>query len=193
MSKLPLPATRQKWKKVNKYLEFTNDSMRCSLCIKYENRLCLNSKNFSANFIEGCRNFKKSSVLEHVNSNMHKEAEEMCEAEKAKINNIRISKDLKVGGQSDISKAFSKAGKMSKQQKEGIEKLFDVAYNIAKKGRPFTDFEYDLKLEKLHEVEFMPNDAYENHMACKDFIEHINLSIFSKELKPKIERANFIG
>ena len=62
-----------------------------------------------------------------------------------------------------------KIGHMSNIQREGIEKLFHIAYSIAPKGRPYTDFRDSIELEKLHEVKFVPSGSYDNETACNDF------------------------
>ena len=54
-------------------------------------------------------------------------------------------------------------------ESEGLQKLFDVAYYVATKGRPLSDFESLIELEKLHGVSFH-GTKYENRNACRDFV-----------------------
>ena len=54
---------------------------------------------------------------------------------------------------------------MTDAQKECFEKLFHVAYSVAKRGRPYTDFMDIIELEKLHNVKFFPGGSYENESA----------------------------
>ena len=61
------------------------------------------------------------------------------------------------------------------------------------KGRPYSDFEDMLKLEKLHGVTFSETDAYEHNNACKTFIEFFSKSVFEKSVKAKLLRANFVS
>ena len=77
------------------------------------------------------------------------------------------------------------------KEKESLHKLFEVAYLIAKKGRPFTDFHNIIKLEKLHSVKF--DITYNNRNACADFIKYITQSLFDINLKSKLKRVNFIN
>ena len=51
--------------------------------------------------------------------------------------------------------------RMRESENRGIQKLFDVAYYIAKQGRPLTDFESLIALEKMHGVDFL-GTSYEN-------------------------------
>ena len=44
--------------------------------------------------------------------------------------------------------------KMSEKERAGITKLMDIAYFIALKRRPFTDFNDHIELEKLYGVTF---------------------------------------
>ena len=50
--------------------------------------------------------------------------------------------------------AVSSGLKNMEVTKEALTKLHDVAYYIALKGRPFTDFKDLIDFEKLHGVEF---------------------------------------
>ena len=45
-------------------------------------------------------------------------------------------------------------GKLSENRRESLEKLFHVAYHIAPRGRPYTDFVHELEVQKLHKVVF---------------------------------------
>ena len=49
--------------------------------------------------------------------------------------------------------------KMSEKERAGITKLMDIAYFIALKRRPFTDFNDHIELEKLHGVKLIILDA----------------------------------
>ena len=48
------------------------------------------------------------------------------------------------------------------KENESLQKLFEVAYLIAMKGRPFTDFPDYIRLEKLHGVKVL----YNHRNAC---------------------------
>ena len=74
---------------------------------------------------------------------------------------------------------------------EGIEKLFHIIYFITSKGHPYIDFSDLVKLEKLHEVEFVPSGSYENETACKDFISFCFKSTVDANIRDKVDHANF--
>ena len=69
-------------------------------------------------------------------------------------------------------------------QKCALKKLFETAYLIAWKGRPYT---------ALHGVAFLPNNTYANETACRDFINFSSDAIFKTDLQDKLKRANFIS
>ena len=76
-------------------------------------------------------------------------------------------------------------------ESEGLQKLF-VAYYVATKGRPLSDFESLIELEKLHGVSFH-GTKYENRNACRDFVLSISDYLFQVDVKEKVSRANFIA
>ena len=78
-------------------------------------------------------------------------------------------------------------------QKCALKKLFETAYPIAWKGRPYTDFKDLIELETLHGVAFLPNNTYANETACHDFINFSSDAIFKTDLQDKLKRANFIS
>ena len=62
---------------------------------------------------------------------------------------------------------------MSEKDRETLSKLHDVSFHIALQRLPFTAFQNQVALEKLHGVKF--NGAYENENACN---ENENACIF---------------
>ena len=71
--------------------------------------------------------------------------------------------------------------KASAKENESLQKLFQVAYLIAMKGRPFTNFPDYIVLEKLHGVKY---DVHYNHRnACAEFIRYISQSLFDVKVK----------
>ena len=82
--------------------------------------------------------------------------------------------------------------KMGVKEKQALTKLHDVAYYIALKGRPFTDFKDLIDLEKLHGVKFQ-SGAYENETSCRDFIDSISEFLFKDNLYKKFLRVNFVA
>ena len=77
---------------------------------------------------------------------------------------------------------------MGDKERAGVKKLMDIAYFIALKGTPFTDFKDHIKHEKLHKVKFDTN-SYENETACREFIKTI---AFYVDVRMKLTRVNLI-
>ena len=78
-------------------------------------------------------------------------------------------------------------------QKCALKKLFETAYLIAWKGRPYTDFKDLIELDALHGVTCLPNNTYANETACRDFINFSSDAIFKTDLQDKLRHANFIS
>ena len=72
-----------------------------------------------------------------------------------------------------------------------IKKLFEVAYYIGTQGRPMTDFESLLSLEKMHGVEFL-GTSYENRSSCREFLLMISDYFFEQDVRDKLSRSNFV-
>ena len=70
---------------------------------------------------------------------------------------------------------------MGGKEKQALTKLHDVAYYIALKGGPFTDFKDLIDLENLHGAKFQ-SVAYENETSCRDFIDSISEFLFKDNL-----------
>ena len=66
------------------------------------------------------------------------------------------------------SPIVNSSNKASVKEKESLHKLFEVAYLIPKKGRPFTDYHDLIQLEKLCGVKF--DVTYDDKNACGDLI-----------------------
>ena len=82
---------------------------------------------------------------------------------------------------------------MTDAQKECFEKLFHVAYSVARRGRPHTNFMDITELEKLHNVKFFPGGSYKNESACRDFVDSYANLISNEEVKEKLLKSNFIS
>ena len=78
-------------------------------------------------------------------------------------------------------------------QKCGLQKLFETAYLIAWKGRPYTDFKDLIELQNLHGVDFLPNNTYVNETACRDFVNFSSDAIFKMDLQDKLKSTNFVS
>ena len=63
---------------------------------------------------------------------------------------------------------------------------------MAINGRPYTDFQGLIELEKIHGVKFLKGKSYENETACRDFIKNAAECLFPEDSE-KLKRANFIS
>ena len=70
-------------------------------------------------------------------------------------------------------------------------KLYQNSFHIALKRLPFTAFQNQVALEKVHVVKF--TGTYENENACKNFIFGISKYLFEENIKEKIHLVNFIA
>ena len=154
--------------------------------MKYENNIS-SVKGFTKKFIDGsATSLKYTRVCEH-------EAGEPQKAEK----NCKDQDDAKERGEAYRVEVPSDAPivqelkRMRESEHRGIQKLFDVAYYIAKQGRPLTDFESLIALEKMYAVDFL-GTSYENWKACRNFLLSISDYFFEKNVRDKISRSNFI-
>ena len=132
-------------------------------------------------FVNGSTNFKMSTIAGHGNTDSHKRATEAKENKQATIAGKLIPMrkiTLEVPVDSPISSGLKK---MEVKEKQALTKLHNVAYYIALKGRPFTDFKDLMDLEKLHRVKFQ-SGAYENETSCRDFIDSISEFLFKDNL-----------
>ena len=70
---------------------------------------------------------------------------------------------------------------MVEKEKQTVEKLHEIAFYLALKGHPFTDFEDQIKLGKLNGLKY--TGAYENESACKGFTFCISEYCFEENVK----------
>ena len=137
---VPQSATQEKWRKTNPYLLFDEKMMRCSLCVKYEEKL-RSCKNFNFSFINGTDNFRKSTMEKHASSYMHEKALHLRDEEEAKKAGEKLVTNLNPSGPTAIGESLRKANLLQERDREYLERLFQVAYHLAVKGRPYSDFE----------------------------------------------------
>ena len=188
---LPKLKTEQDWKEEFPFLMFTSTSMTCKLCTKFDSKI-MGCRNYNPSFVNGSSNFCKSEVKDHANTMIHSEAVKLDKIEKAKEVGEKYVTKLTPTGPTKIGESFKKSGSMTDAQKECFEKLFHVAYSVAKRGRPYTDFMDIIELEKLHNVKFFPGGSYKNESACHDFVNSCANLIFNEEVNEKLLKSNFI-
>ena len=185
---IPQLRTQQKWKIDFPWLDFSNNGMKCLLCCEWLKAI-ESSKNFNDRFIIGCTNYRLSAVKDHAKSDIHLTSTKKKDKENAEKagEKYREKVTVKIPDNCPIVKGLNKA---SVKERESLYKLFEVAYFIAKKGRPFSDYHDFLELEKLHGVKY--DLLYNNRNACVDFIRYIKKSLFDISVISKLKRVNFI-
>ena len=177
---LPKPATQASWKKVNPHLTLAEGKMRCTICVTYEEKL-KSCKNFNSTFIEGSQNFRLSAVKSHITNDMHTKALLLHGKEKAEKAGERFVTNLTPSGSTLIGESLKKAGQLREEDRSYLEKLFQVSYYIAIKGRPYNNFEDLVKLEKLHEVKFSHREHMSTVMPAR-LSSSFPLNVFLKKL-----------
>ena len=73
---------------------------------------------------------------------------------------------------------------ISEKDREALSKLHNISFHIALQRLPFTAFQNQVALEKLHGVKF--TGAYENEYTCKNFIIGISKYLFEEKIKKKL-------
>ena len=130
---LPKLKMQQDWKEEFPFLVFTSTSMTCKLCTKLDSKI-MGCKNYNPSFVKGSTNFRERAVKDHANTMMHSEAVKLNKIEKAKEVEVKYVTKLTPTGPTKIGESFKKWGSMTDAQKEYFEKLFHVAYSVAKRG-----------------------------------------------------------
>ena len=92
-----------------------------------------------------------------------------------------------------IGKCLRNMGKLSEDRQESLEKLSQVAYHIALRGCPYTDFVNELEAQTFQKVVFFKSGSYENESACREFIIFCSKSIFNQTVKETLQKINFIS
>ena len=80
---------------------------------------------------------------------------------------------------------------MGEKEKQTLKKLREIAFYLALKGHPFTDFQDQIKLENLHGVKY--TGAYENESTCRDFTFCISEYFFEESVNKKLAMVNFLA
>ena len=81
---------------------------------------------------------------------------------------------------------------MSDTEKEGLCKLFQIAYLNAYKARPFVAFTDWVELAELNGIKFNVT-AYKSRTQCINFVNFISKTLFEEDVKSKLKNANFIA
>ena len=81
---------------------------------------------------------------------------------------------------------------MSDTEREGLCKLFQIAYLNAYKARPFVDFTDQVEWAELNDIKFNVT-AYKNRTRCTEFVSFISNTLIKEDVKSKLKNANFIA
>lgn len=159
------------WLKDFTWLTYDSEGNRmfCKFC--RDNPTCSDS---SSTFVSGSQNFKIESVRSHETSTGH----------------TRCVGAAKVSENPQLAPLPRALLSMSKEVSQKMERLFDIAYFVAKREMPFTSFPHLCKLEMKHGVEL--GNAYINDKACKTFVTAIAGQL-KHELSSKLQSSKFIS
>ena len=80
---------------------------------------------------------------------------------------------------------------VNEKDRETLSKLHDISFHMVLQRLPFTAFQNQVALEKLHGVKF--TGTYENENACKNFIFGIPEYFFEEKVKKKLHLVIFIA
>ena len=69
---------------------------------------------------------------------------------------------LKIPDDNPLRQCFAR---MSENERHMLVRSFEVAYYIAKKGRPYSDFPELIELEKMHGVKFLSSYGHRNGIS----------------------------
>ena len=75
---------------------------------------------------------------------------------------------------------------MSDTEREGLCKLFQIAYLNAYKARPFVDFTDWVEWAELNGIKFNVT-AYKNRTQCTKFVNFISKTLFEEDVKSKLK------
>ena len=160
--------------------------MFCKTCSKWRESI-VSTRNYNDTFVkEGSVNWQKSAVKEHDTIVPHVTTIDY-EQRSVMGENYRKQVVNRIPENNPLKQSFAR---MSEDERELFVRSFEIAYLLAKKARPYSDFPDWLEMEKRHGVKFPA--AYDHRNACKEFIHYISETIFNEHVKNKLLRANFL-
>ena len=125
--------------------------------------------NVSMSLISGSSNYRLSTLKDHDNSACHQHAiREKEHEEVVAFGKSLPPRKIQCRPLTSESPIYLGIQQMSEKDHETLSKLHDISFYIALQRLPFTAFQKEVALEKLHGVKF--TNAYENENACKNFI-----------------------
>ena len=161
------------------------------MCRSQEDKLRL-MPNVSMSFISGSSNYRLSALKDHDNSACHQHAiREKEHEEVVAFGKSLPPRKIQCRPLTSESPIYLGIQQMSEKDRETLSKLHDISFHIALQRLPFTAFQNQVALEKLHGVKF--TGTYENENACKNFIFGISEYLFEENVKKKLHLVNFIA
>ena len=159
----------QSWKKDFPWLEYNGEKMRCK---PYCSRTT--ESDSSSVFVTGSTNFKIESIRRHEKSNGHNRA----------VPAIKVAENPRLASLPQV------LWTVSQDVAQKMERLFDLAYFVAKREMPFTSFPHLCHLEMKHGVDL--GSTYINDKACKNFVLSVATQL-KNELSCKLQKCRFIS
>ena len=182
---LPSEKVLKRWGEQFFWLDIMNNkTLICKICCLQEDKLH-SMPNFSMSFTSGSSNYRLPALKDHDNSACDQSAIQEQEHEEA----IAVGKSLalrKIQHLPLTSKLliYLRIQQISEKDCENLSKLHNISFHIASQRLPFTAFENQAALEKLHGVKF--TGTYENKNACKNFIFKNSKYLFEENVKKKL-------
>ena len=179
------------WREQFSWLDITNSKTSiCKICCSQEDKL-RSIPNVSMSFIAGSSNYRLSALKDHDNFACHQRVIREKGHEEAVAVGKSLPRKIQRRPLTSESPIYLGIQQMSKKNRETLSKLHNVSFHIALQRLPFTAFQNQVALEKLHGVKF--TGAYENENACKNFIFGILENLFEENVKKNIHLVNFIA
>ena len=136
-------------------------------------------------FISGSSNYRLSALKDHDNSACHQRAiREKEHEEAAGVEKSLPPRKIQHRPLTSESPIYLGIQQISEKDRETLSKLHNISFHIALQRLPFTAFQNQVALEKLHGVKF--TGAYENEYTCKNFIIGISKYLFEEKIKKKL-------
>ena len=149
------------WLKFEKLDRQTVATLKCSVCIRYEDKL-YGCRHFNSAFINGSSNLRSSSFKEHALAEMHKKA--MSLFHKAQAKNLGEYYQQ----HAPIARALLTIDATTEAR---LKKKFDLAYFLSKENLAFSKMSSLCELEERRGVDL--GSGYKNNQACTTFLEYV--------------------
>jgi hypothetical protein len=139
------------WQHAFPWVKLVNKKMFCDVCMNNQHA------DKTSTFVKGSDNFHIQSLRKHVSSKGHIKCVENAKARSAPPGTNPAEKALQV---------------LHEKEFEKMRVLFRVSHSLAKKGRPFSDYEWSVDLHEItHNVNL--RETYRNDRAGRKFTSYI--------------------